>query len=325
MHFVVTTYRHHRYPRPAPQLPQGADLEARSFGMVLDDPEGFVRTEQMTLGSSGAIVSRLSSTAYLGRMRDDTHFTFVMQRVGRYDLRIGGRDYSMSPGGLLAFRPNERRTRISPGKDGVRAAATLQLSIARMDEIAQAIETTTHTAFPRDGIVLHGTSGPTLAQVLPRLADDLFLRPSAPLPVPVEKAVCHLIDELVCDLIGRAVAQSSSRRVFAAFHRVRQAEEIMYAGSDEPFSMLDLASALGVGLRSLQLAFNEVHGGLSPRDVLNRIRLEKARERLLAAERDHSVTTIAMDSGFFHLSRFAQAYRRTYGERPSDTLLKRRN
>ena len=53
--------------------------------------------------------------------------------------------------------------------------------------------------------------------------------------------------------------------------------------SDEPLSVLDIANALGVSLRSLQLAFAEVYGGLTPRDVLNGIRLEKARTRLLAA------------------------------------------
>ncbi len=75
--------------------------------MVLDDADGFIRAEQLTLGSSGAIVSRFSSTAYRGQLRDDTHFTFVMQRVGQYDLQIGGCDYSMFPGSLVAFRPNE--------------------------------------------------------------------------------------------------------------------------------------------------------------------------------------------------------------------------
>jgi transcriptional regulator GlxA family with amidase domain len=132
-----------------------------------------------------------------------------------------------------------------------------------------------------------------------------------------------LIDEVLCELIGRTVEQPSSRRIFPAFHRVRQAEEMMHAHSDEPLSVLEIANALGVSLRSLQLAFNQVHDSQSPRDVLNRIRLEKARRRLLAATDEH-VTTVALDCGFFHLSRFAQAYARAFGERPSETLARRR-
>jgi transcriptional regulator GlxA family with amidase domain len=41
----------------------------------------------------------------------------------------------------------------------------------------------------------------------------------------------------------------------------------MYAHSDEPLAMRDIAKFLGVSLRSLQLAFAETHDGLTPRDV----------------------------------------------------------
>jgi AraC-like DNA-binding protein len=243
--------------------------------------------------------------------------------VGRYAVRIAGHDYNMSPGSLLAFRPNERQAQVWTGKAGVRAAATLQLPVARMNALAQALETTADAAFPRDGIALQGDAGLTLARILPQLADDLFLCASVPPPPRVVEEIRNLIDEVLCELIGRTVERSSSRRIFPAFHRVRQAEEMMHARSDEPLSVLEIANALGVSLRSLQLAFNQVHDGRSPRDVLNRIRLEKARQRLLAATDEH-VTTVALDSGFFHLSRFAQAYARAFGERPSETLARRR-
>ena len=88
--------------------------------------------------------------------------------------------------------------------------------------------------------------------------------------------------------------------------------------------MAKLAESLGVSLRSLQMAFAAAYGGCSPRAILNRIRPEKARARLLASPQDGQVTTIAMDSGFFHLGRFSQAYARAYGEKPSETLARRR-
>ena len=133
-----------------------------------------------------------------------------------------------------------------------------------------------------------------------------------------------MIEDVLCEALGATIEQQSSRRIFPAFHRVRQAEELMYAHSDEPLAMRDIAKFLGVSLRSLQLAFAETHDGLTPRDVLNRIRLEKARARLLAADGDAQVTTVAMDSGLFHLGRFSQAYARAFGEKPSETLLRRR-
>jgi transcriptional regulator GlxA family with amidase domain len=86
--------------------------------------------------------------------------------------------------------------------------------------------------------------------------------------------------------------------------------------------MHEVAGAVGVGLRSLQLAFRAVRGE-EPRATLARFRLEAARARLQSAHEGDSVTAIAHDCGFAHLGRFAVAYRRAYGERPSETLARR--
>jgi transcriptional regulator GlxA family with amidase domain len=104
---------------------------------------------------------------------------------------------------------------------------------------------------------------------------------------------------------------------------VRAAGELLRRHADEPVSIAALADELGISLRSLQLSFREVFG-LSPRELLGRIRLETARERLLAADPSEQVTTIALDCGFTHLSRFAGAYHQAFGERPSETLRRRR-
>ena len=301
----------------------GVTKDTERLGMTLDDPTGYLQVEECALRDRDVVISRLRSTGYRGRWRDDTYFTFVLQDLGRYDLHIAGQDYSMSHGTLLAFRPNERETRIRPGKTGIRAAITLQVPIARMTALLQGLETSPEAAFPTDGLALHGDRGKTLARLLPQLAEDIFRR-TGPLPLRVEQAIKLLIDEILCEMIGQRVEVPASRKLFPAFHRVRQAEDLMQAHSDEPISMAKLAEGLGVSLRSLQLAFAEVYGGCSPRDILNRIRLEKARARLLASPQDGQVTTIAMDSGFFHLGRFSQAYARAYGEKPSETLARRR-
>lgn len=101
------------------------------------------------------------------------------------------------------------------------------------------------------------------------------------------------------------------------------AEEIMRARSDEPLSMAAVAQELGLGLRSLQLAFIEARA-MGPRDVLLRMRLERARERLLSVGPSETVTIIALDCGFAHLSRFPAAYPRAFGELPTETLARSR-
>lgn len=320
----VATFHRRMLLGVAKAAPGEPETDPRSVGLMLDDPDGHLHLEQVLLGPGEAVISRVSSTSYSGRMRDEDYFTFVFQRAGRYDLKIAGNDFAMSPGSLLAFRPNERHTRVRAGKSGVRAAATLQVPVGRMADLLRVLETSSNAVFPRDGIAFPGRAGRALAAILPQLADDLLVRPSSAPPPRLTQEIRFLIEDVLCEALGATIEQQSSRRIFPAFHRVRQAEELMYAHSDEPLAMRDIAKFLGVSLRSLQLAFAETHDGLTPRDVLNRIRLEKARARLLAADGDAQVTTVAMDSGLFHLGRFSQAYARAFGEKPSETLLRRR-
>ena len=54
---------------------------------------------------------------------------------------------------------------------------------------------------------------------------------------------------------------------------------------------------------------------------VKQMRLECAQRTLLAAEPGTTtVTTIAMDHGFYQLGRFSADYRRVFGELPSETL-----
>jgi transcriptional regulator GlxA family with amidase domain len=147
---------------------------------------------------------------------------------------------------------------------------------------------------------------------------------AGPLSAKAGAALATLVEELLSDLILRsAPGLAGDQAQPAARHRVRMAEEIMRARSDEPMSMATLAREVGVGLRSLQLAFVEVRA-MGPRDVLLRMRLERARARLLAAGPSDSVTAIALDCGFAHLGRFPAAYRTAFGELPADTLARAR-
>ena len=64
--------------------------------------------------------------------------------------------------------------------------------------------------------------------------------------------------------------------------------------------------------------------GIGPMGYLRRIRMDRVREALAAAESGETVTDIALRWNFHELGRFAGAYRRLYGEPPSATLRRRR-
>ena len=100
---------------------------------------------------------------------------------------------------------------------------------------------------------------------------------------------------------------------------VRHVIDYIEAHAHEPITMADLSAVAGVSIRALQAAFR-THRGVTPKAFLQTRRIELARERLLSGAMNLTVTQVAMDSGFAHLGRFSIAYRRTFGECPSDTL-----
>lgn len=122
---------------------------------------------------------------------------------------------------------------------------------------------------------------------------------------------------------GRGADPGPGGAEAAARLRAVQALALMRAEADGAVSIARIAERLGVGMRCLQLAF-AAHYGMTPREMLTTLRLEKARSLLLAAAPEATVTTIALDAGFSHLSRFSESYRRAFGECPVETLRRRR-
>jgi AraC-like DNA-binding protein len=99
---------------------------------------------------------------------------------------------------------------------------------------------------------------------------------------------------------------------------VRNAEHLMQTGGPS-ITVSEVAKALGVSLRSLELGFRDARN-MTPTQAHRQIRLSAAREALLNPTPSTSVTSAAISSGFLHLARFSSYYQLTFGESPSQTL-----
>jgi transcriptional regulator GlxA family with amidase domain len=104
---------------------------------------------------------------------------------------------------------------------------------------------------------------------------------------------------------------------------VRRAIDYIEAHLDQPITVADLVKATGVAGRTLFMHFRGFKG-VSPMRYLRDARLRDARQALLRADAEANVTEIAMRAGFTHMGRFAMAYRRRFGESPSQTLKRRK-
>lgn len=87
----------------------------------------------------------------------------------------------------------------------------------------------------------------------------------------------------------------------------------------DPISLGDLCSQAHLRPRSLEYGFREILG-LSPMSYVKAMRLNVVhRQLLLGSHTKRSISEIALDTGFRHLSQFAVDYKRLFLESPSTT------
>jgi AraC-like DNA-binding protein len=234
--------------------------------------------------------------------------SFLLPLQGRIDVATDRAELQAGAGGSMLLHPGFRRTTVRPDPQGRFRAALVMVPIAP-DRPAGA---------PGDRVWVPGqTRMPAIQGYLNWLVDALE-DPASPF---AHRRAIRLADAMLVDLLDALTGAEAAARsgLVPAEARVRRAEEFMRAHAEEPLTMAELARQVGIGARALQLAFR-AHRAASPRAVLERIRLDRARERLLAPDYGASVTSIALLSGFTHLGRFAALYRARYGESPSETL-----
>jgi transcriptional regulator GlxA family with amidase domain len=133
-------------------------------------------------------------------------------------------------------------------------------------------------------------------------------------------AATRALEERLSVFLLEAGRPQPHRRIpGAGLRQLRLAEEFIRSHAGATLRIEDIAAAAGVGPRSLQATFRR-HRGLTPHQVLTRVRLEGARLRLAEGRPADSVTDIALHAGFAHLGRFSQVYAQRFGESPSATL-----
>lgn len=290
---------------------------------ALTHPKGRARVDTAELSPGGPRVSRVQSTGHFVDLIEETAITAVLPRAGRLRIRVTASEYRITPQGGLLFPPNARRTlaEAAPGGPPFRAVALMCPHARVRERLNSDPDAAGVWRGLADGLAISAAvPGFVRLSGLIDCVTTLFDDPGAPVSRRTLEAFAVLMDELLCGiLVETSESLREVRHLPAALRRVRLAEEIMRERSDEPLAMSDIAREVGVGLRSLQLAFTETRA-MGPRDMLNRMRMERARERLLTARPDETVTAIALDCGFMHLSRFAGAYREAYGESPQATL-----
>ena len=131
-----------------------------------------------------------------------------------------------------------------------------------------------------------------------RSADQSATVPSPPLPVAVRQEFRDF-DEFAETILGWGLDYIENH-------------------ADEPPTVEKICRASGTSWRTLNYAFRDQFG-ITPKQYLQMIRLQRARRDLLRQGSDASVSETAAAWGFWHMGAFAADYRRQFGELPSET------
>lgn len=105
---------------------------------------------------------------------------------------------------------------------------------------------------------------------------------------------------------------------------VRQICEAIMARLPEAPSLSELEALGGLSTRALQYAFRR-YLDCTPGEWIRKQRLERAHARLRQPAESDTVTSIALEEGFYHLGDFSRRFKRLFGEAPSDILRRARS
>jgi len=135
-------------------------------------------------------------------------------------------------------------------------------------------------------------------------------------------AQTELLEMLLATLdatTARQCTRSDNKRQ-AHSRVVRLAEDYALAHTGDYLYIKDLCVAAEVSERALEYAFLEIMG-MSPVAYLTRLRLHRVRQALrVATLGSTTVSAEALNWGFWHFGDFSRAYRKCFGELPSETL-----
>ncbi len=160
----------------------------------------------------------------------------------------------------------------------------------------------------------------SLARILSTIWSDMGSGVSAYHQPTVQRSTQQMIASLLLSAFPHNFSDQFHRNgEIPAPYFVRRAERYIQDNAQNAITLADIVAASSVSQRTLQTGFRHFRD-TTPMAYLKSVRLELARQALMMSGKDaKTVTDVAFDCGFTHLSKFAQDYKARYGETPSAT------
>jgi AraC-like DNA-binding protein len=219
----------------------------------------------------------------------------------------------------LAFRPSPQ-TRLVTSDDSVRTNVFIKAA-----EVEQALENMLDMRL-RKPLELrpHLDWSCGLAASLKFQLDFVMCEFGRPDGIASSAVALASTTDLLMTLILRGAAhnyvnQLEIRSGCAVPAYVQRAEEFMRVHCADPVRLSDVAAAARCSIRTLGAVFQRFRGQ-TPLGALHAFRLEEVHAELSRGATDAPIGAVARRYGFTNASRFVIAFRRRFGETPSDVV-----
>lgn len=253
--------------------------------------------------------------------QEDAYFA-VIRWGGHDDVQIGTDEFALPANGLALLPPGQPLRVVS--RTGARGMA-IRFERDRLEkELARLLNQESHQSIPHiPTMPLTGQFARTFHRMARFLAVEINQIDSNLACNPA--AAHHAANALTTILLEGHPALSERMTQYAeqsrSDHHIRRVEEYVRGHLDQPMSIGDLAAVAGLSASTLHEQFRRLRQ-CAPMQFVRKLRLEAVRRDLMSGLPFGSVTEVAYRWGFVHLGRFADHYRRMFGEAPSTTLKK---
>lgn len=248
------------------------------------------------------------------------YFDFIIARRGKAVVRTGGQEIEVLPGqsGVILQPGAQVEMRLKSGYDQLH----LRVSPATLISSAELLfggAVGSQIRFGEPRINFARTSS-TWAATLVGVAEDGYRGvTTAPHSLMARQWAEAIVTSILTTLPNTLAPQFDAGVPRIPYRSLSRATAYIDAHLADSLTVAEVAEAAGVSVRSLQRGFKD-HYDASPVAFIEDRRLAAARRDLINASPRESVTDVGYRWGFTHLSRFAAAYARKYGELPSATL-----
>ena len=277
---------------------------------------------QIAVNSISIILLRYGAPVKIEPLRPGTYYIVQIPLGGRAQVRCGGALLDVDPENGVVLSPF---TRVVLDWAPRCEQMILKIPVATVEQVWRSVADRPMRRAPEFHLPFRAddAAGSGLMQCV-----DFALRETmrAPRTAAGRSVVGRLEELLILKLLDTQPHSHSDelarRRDGIAPRHVRAAEDFMLAHLHEDISLRDVAEHAGVSVRTLNQVFRDFRR-TTPMAELRDLRLDAAREQLLAARTGARVADVAAQWGFSHLGRFAASYRARFGEAPSETLGRR--